>query len=301
MKNIAPGTAVTASRQGGRTLRWMAWIRRHGSNRRSLWLLLAGLLFIWNTTLLWLADVSPDTQVLNLLLWFGCAIALEDRLGCLWPRPSRASFLTGTLLITITLLRGDWTTTVQDRFFYLFLPLAVVGLSLLSRPFRSLRLFVVPIVISTLLPLTRALFATHPLITPTTTTITWLNLRILGFSPRLEIPFIYLDNAGVEVGGNCTGIDQVVFTLSVALIFLMVFPLRSWPHRLLIIGLAITTALLVNVQRISLLAWLVNLPDERGMDGFRFFHDSVGGLLFSLVSVSIVAWAHMALIDRELA
>lgn len=300
MTSINPGTTESA---GHRRLlrRWMPLLRRHAANRRSLWLLLAALLFCWNTILLWLGNVSPDTQVLNLLLWLGCMISLEDRIQELWPKPSRASFIAGAVLVTITLLRGDWTTTGEDRFFYLFLPLAVTALSLLSRPIGHLRMFLVPILISLLLPLSRVLFAAHPLFTPTITTLAWINLSILGFSPHIEIPFVYLQNASVEVGGNCTGIDQIIFTLCVALIFLMVFPLRRWLHRLLVIGLAIATALFVNVQRISLLAWLVNLPEDRGKGAFKFFHDSAGGLVFSLVSVSIVGWVYLALIHRELA
>ena len=92
-----------------------------------------------------------------------------------------------------------------------------------------------------------------------------------------------------------------MFTLAVGLIFLMVFPLRLWPHRWLVLGVAVLSALLVNVARITLLALLVALPERSGMGAFDFFHDSMGGLLFSLVSVSATGWCHIALIDRELA
>jgi exosortase/archaeosortase family protein len=285
----------------GSPQQWRALIRRHSSNRRSLWLLLAALLFGWNTAVLGLAGVAPDTQVLNLLLWFGCLIALEDRLAELWPRPSRASLVAGTLLLTLTLWRGDFSTMGQDRIFYLFLPLLVLGLALLNQPFRSLRLFIVPLVISLLLPITRVLFATHPVIIPLTTVLTWLTLMGLGFSAEMSGAEIALGSSGVEVGGNCTGIDQIIFTLSVALIFLMVFPLRRWLHRWLVLMVAVVGAVLVNVVRITILALLVDLPEKSGMPAFAFFHDSMGGLLFSIVSVAVMGWCHTALIDRELA
>lgn len=285
----------------GSPQQWRAVIRRHSSNRCSLWLLIAALLFGWNTAVLGLAGVAPDTQVLNLLLWFGCLIALEDRLPELWPRPSRASLLVGSVLLTLTLLRGDFTTTGQDRFFYLLLPLLVLGLALLNRPFRGLRLFIVPLVISLLLPLTRVLFSTHPVIIPLTTVLTWITLTGLGFAPVINGAQITLSNGAVEVGGNCTGIDQIIFTLSVALIFLMVFPLRRWRHRWLVLAAAVVAAVLVNVVRITILALLVNLPAESGMPGFTFFHDSMGGLLFSIVSVAAMGWCYYTLIDRELA
>lgn len=285
----------------GSRQQWSAVIRRHGSNRRSLWLLLAALLFGWNTAVLGLAGVAPDTQVLNLLLWFGCLIALEDRLHELWPRPSRSSLLVGGVLLTLTLLRGDFATTGQDRFIYLELPLLVLGLALLNRQFRELRIFMVPLVISLLLPLTRVLFATHPLIIPLTSVLTWTTLSGLGFAPQINGATITMPNGAVEIGGNCTGIDQIIFTLSVALIFLMVFPLRRWLHRWFVLVVAVVAAVQVNVVRISILALLVNLPDESGMPAFTFFHDSMGGLLFSIVSVAVMGWCHTALIDRELA
>lgn len=285
----------------GSPQQWSAVIRRHGINRRSLWLLLAALLFGWNTAVLGLAGVAPDTQVLNLLLWFGCLIALEDRLPELWPRPCRSSLLVGGVLLTLTLLRGDFATTGQDRFFYLVLPLLVLGLALLNRPFLGLRIFTVPLVISLLLPLTRVLFATHPVIIPLTSVLTWTTLRVLGLSPLINGATITLPNGAVEIGGNCTGIDQIIFTLSVALIFLMVFPLRRWRHRWFVVVVAVVAAVQVNVVRISILALLVNLPDESGMPAFTFFHDSMGGLLFSIVSVAVMGWCHTALIDRELA
>lgn len=59
----------------------------HGGNRRSLWLLLAGLLFTWSALQLYWIDVDPSFQLLNLLIWFGCTIALEDQLPLLWPPP----------------------------------------------------------------------------------------------------------------------------------------------------------------------------------------------------------------------
>jgi exosortase/archaeosortase family protein len=244
--------------------------------------------------------VAADTQVLNLLLWFGCVIALEDRMQDLWPRPSRASFWVGSLLLLIMLLRGDWTTNTQDRFVYLMLPLSTVALALLNRPFHALRIFRVPLVIAFLLPITRVFFSTHAVITPVTTVLTWLTLTTMGFSPIMSKANIFMGNSGVEIAGNCTGIDQIVFTLSVALIFLMVFPLSRWPHRWLVLGVAVFSALIVNVMRISLLTWLVSLPNDSGTWAFEFFHDSVGGLLFSLISVSVMGWCHTALIDREL-
>jgi hypothetical protein len=64
---------------------------------------------------------------------------------------------------------------------------------------------------------------------------------------------------------------------------------------------AVVAAVLVNEVRISILALLVTLPAESGMPACTFFHDSMGGLLFSIVSVVAMGWCHTTLIDRVIA
>ena len=135
---------------------------RHYGNRRSQWFLLTVLLFSWTVLQLYWADVDPQYQLLNLLIWFGCTIALEDQLPLLWPRPSRASQLLGGAVIGYTLWRGGWLLNQHDRFLYLMVPLLVGGLALLNRPFSSLRIFLVPGVIGLLFPLGYRISALHP-------------------------------------------------------------------------------------------------------------------------------------------
>lgn len=275
-------------------------LRRHGGNRRSLWLLLAGLLFSWSALQLYWADVDPKFQLLNLLIWFGCTIALEDQLPLLWPRPSRASLLVGGVLIGFTLWRGGWLLNQEDRFIYLMVPLLVAGLALLNRPFARLRPFLVPGVIGLLFPVGYRLSALHPYLERPTAQLSWLLLTALGFEPALSGREVTLPSGGVSITGTCTGIDQIVVSLVVVLIFQMVFPLRSWWRRLLAMAIALVSAVLVNAVRIALLALLVAVPEAWGEQGFEFFHDSYGSLVFSLIAVFILGWGYTKLIDQEL-
>jgi hypothetical protein len=45
----------------------------------------------------------------------------------------------------------------------------------------------------------------------------------------------------------------------------------------------------------------VAVPEDWGEQGFDFFHDSYGSLVFSLIAVFILGWGYTKLIDRELA
>jgi len=281
--------------------RWHHQLRRHLRNRRSLWLLLAALLSSWNAYVLWLADLYPSFQVLNLFLWFGCLIALEDRLPDLWPRPSRLSAMGGGLLVVVLLLRGSWMLNQQDRFGYLILPGAVLALALLNRPWRQLGLFTQPLLIALLMPVLSRLTSLSDLFSRITAGCTWLLLTAIGTGPVIQGVDISLGSAGVTVSGACSGVDQLALSLAVAITFLMVFPLQRWRHRLLVLLLAVLAAVAVNVVRITLLALLVMLPEQSGKPVFDFFHESMGSLVFSLAAVWILGWFYTALVDRELA
>lgn len=273
---------------------------RHRNSRRSLWLLLSLLIFIWITLLFTWANLSPNVQILNLLIWFGVVIALEDQMPALWPRPSRFSFFFGSVLLTAVLWRGSYITSVHDRFTLVLLPLSLISLGLLNRPISRFRLFIVPLLISLLFPLGLRVLDLADYLQGITAQLSWLILTGLGFESIVSGNQVILPSGGVTIMGYCTGVDQLMICLVVAAIFLLVFPLRLWYHRLLAVSISIIAALSINAVRISILAWLVSLPNRSGMDAFGFLHDSYGGLVFSLVAVGIFGWCYTMMVDREI-
>lgn len=275
-------------------------LRHHRGNRRSLWLLISVLLFCWTTLIISWANLSPNVQVLNLLIWFGFVVALEDKLPALWPRPSKLSLLCGGILLTALLFRGSFITSVHDRFTLVFLPLQVAALALLNQSGGRLRMFLVPFLISLLFPLGQRLLHLADYLQGTTAVLSWSILMALGFNPVLSGNEVILETGAVSITGYCTGVDQLMICLVVAIIFLLVFPLRIWSHRLLAIIVAIISALIVNAIRIAILALLVSVPNRGGMAFFEFLHDSYGGLVFSLIAVGIFGWFYTMLVDREI-
>lgn len=281
------------------------WPRRTGlaslADRRGLWLVVVGLLFCWNTALLWSSEQPVNTQVLNLLLWLGLWIALEDQAKVLVPRPSRSSAFAGALVIALTLVRGGWISNDQDRFIYLVLPLLVLGLACLNRPLAQWRQFGVQILIALLLPLSRLITGLLPaVLNPLTAKLTWALLYSLGFETVLVGDEVRLGSGGVRVLGPCSGVEQMIFTLSVVVIFLLVFPLLRPRHIVWVLLASIALAVGVNVARIALLAYCTSMPAKSGMPAFYFLHDSYGSLLFSLLAVSLEGWFYLKLLDREL-
>jgi cyanoexosortase A len=274
-------------------------LHRHHGNRRSLWLLIAALLFCWSTLQINWANLSPNVQVLNLMLWFGVVISLEDRLPDLWPRPSRISLLCGGMLLVAVLLRGSYINSIHDRFALVFLPLQICSLALLNQSGARLRIFTVPVLISLLFPLGQRLLHLADHLQGVTAILSWLILMAFGFDPLVRGNEVILPTGAVSITGFCTGVDQLMICLVVAIIFLLVFPLRFWIHRLYVLLTAVLSALVVNAIRIAILALLVSMRNQAGMSAFEFLHDSYGGLVFSLIAVGILGWFYTMLVDRE--
>ncbi|MCP9929798.1 archaeosortase/exosortase family protein [Cyanobium sp. AMD-g] len=275
---------------------------RHISNRRSLYLVLAAILFCWNSSILWFTHQTLDLQIFNLLLWLGVFITLEDQLHNLWPKPSPASFIFGSLVLAFLLSLSPWLINEQDGYIkYLIFPVILVALALLSRPAGNWQLFKKPLLISLLLPLSGAIeILTSPILNRLTALLTWVFLYGLGFQSSLSGKQILLSSGGVTVETPCNGVEQLVFSMSMIVIFHFVFPLDNRSNLLKALIGAILTAVLINVLRITLLAYLTTWPNKSGIPAFDFFHGT-GGLLFSLVAAFLAGWIYLTLLDRELA
>jgi exosortase/archaeosortase family protein len=275
------------------------------ANRRSVWLLLCGILFTWNTSLLWLAHASDKYQCINLLLWLGILIALEDQLPLLWPRPSKNSAALGSIILAAVVVRGSVITYPYDLFYLIASPLLVLGLALLNRSISELRLFSKPLLIGLLLPFSTLLgmliaLSCAPILAKLSAFFSWLLLYVLGFRATLVGQNVSVGLAGVEVAPGCVGIDQIVFSLSIVFVFLLVFPLRNRRAVLFVLLLSVIIAFFGNVVRLSLLAYLISLPGQIGVGLFDFFHASHGSLIFSLISASFVGYLYLVTLDREL-
>ena len=201
------------------------------ANRRTQWLLLAALLCLWNTGLLWLSNASDSVQCINLLLWLGILISLEDQLPSLWPRPSKVSAALGFLLITLVLIRGSSIIHQYDKLLSLALPVIAVGLCLLNRPIGDWKLFRKPLAIAFLwqafTPVGIFLgWSLSNILPKLSAFLTWLLLHGLGLKATVSGQKVLMGSGGVDVYPPCAGLEQITFSLFIIVIFLIIFPLR---------------------------------------------------------------------------
>jgi exosortase/archaeosortase family protein len=236
------------------------------------------------------------------MLWLGVVIALDDHVCQLWPKPSPAGVLAGSLGLTFLLTLSPWLFTEQNGYIkFLLLPIIMFVLASLNRPVAGWKLFKAPLLISLLLPLSGAIqVLSSPLQNRLTAFLAWTFLYGLGFQPTLSGKQIFLDSSIVAVETPCNGIEQLIFSVSMIVIFQLIFPLeKRFNIFLAIVGAAISATAL-NVVRIALLAFFTTWPDNGGRPAFDFFHGS-GGTIFSLLAAGVAGWIYVLLLDRELA
>jgi cyanoexosortase A len=125
-------------------------------------------------------------------------------------------------------------------------------------------------------------------------------LGSLGLQTLVQGRTVLLQNGGVTVLGGCNGLDMIAQIISVSLIFLMAFPIRSHVSRLLVLLAAPLIGLVANTLRIALLALITTTGQGNGDWWFDFFHDEMGSLVFSGVAVYALGIVYMQLIEREL-
>jgi cyanoexosortase A len=126
-------------------------------------------------------------------------------------------------------------------------------------------------------------------------------LSSLGFLAHVDQRSVLLPGGGVTVLAPCNGLDQIAQLMCVAVLFQLVFPLRSWRSGLLVLAVTPLLGWFINALRVALLASFAGAGQGKGTFLFDFFHDQAGSLLFSGVGTLLLGVLYLQLIERQLA
>lgn len=267
---------------------------------RGLWVLLSALVALHSLIVVHRSFGSLLVVSLAFLLWWSAWICSEELITTQQPKPSRAGLFIGSLILALCLIRG--TNTVHpDNLLTLLTPIEGVALAFLYTPFSGLSRFRPPLMILSLFPFHVLLYRLFPerVISLFTASASGLALSLLGKEVSINGRDVLLPMGGVTVYGPCNGVIDICVLIVVGLIFLICFPLRHWFHRAIVLIAAPFVAFVINSCRIALLAVLATYPSPRGEMLFDFFHDEYGSLLFSGISVSLLAVLFLALLHRQ--
>lgn len=108
-------------------------------------------------------------------------------------------------------------------------------------------------------------------------------LWCLGFPVSQKDLTLYLPSGSVEVYWGCSGIQSIWQLITLAFLFLMLFPL-GWMRSLLLTLAGILIAFIVNGIRVVVMALLVN---QGNRPAFDYWHTGQGSLIFSMIAVGL--------------
>lgn len=220
-----------------------------------------------------------------ILFWLVAGSLLWDEHEALKLESGLASTLVGLMILVFTLLRSTFSPDSLSTA-WMFPCIAAFGLSLIAAGFRGLRQFWKQLVIFSLLasyPLLRLSLQAIDLSELTAMTAHF-NLLYLGFPVQREGVFLVMQTSRVEVYGACSGIQSILQLLSISILFLLMFPLRSHLQKALCVLAAILIAFIINSLRVALMAILNNAGDK---NAFNYWHEGNGSLIFSAIAVLI--------------
>ncbi|MGG6296554.1 cyanoexosortase A [Leptolyngbya sp. AN02str] len=247
-----------------------------------VWLLgiLAGLTAIY-LTLVWRSDNS-DLFGNSLLFIAAIASLIKEKAPFHSLKSNSIASIVGTTLLAFLLIRSLGISS--NSFLLAFPAIAGVGLALVASGVSGLSKFRQEILILVFLGFPRLLLPIFIDPTALTAKFSALVLWYMGFEVARNGYQIQIGDSAVEVFPGCSGIESICYLLSLAGLFIMMFPLRRI-EKVGVAVLAIAIAFIVNGFRVALLAHLVaaSLPEA-----FEYWHEGNGSFIFSMISVAIL-------------
>jgi exosortase/archaeosortase family protein len=266
-----------------------------------LWKLLAGLQATLSVWLIQATQHNPSLTLLAVIVWGGAVICIEDQLDQLEPRPTRAGWTAGLTLLLFCTLRS--LSVLDKDTAVLVLPLLQgAALVLLLQPIRQLASQAQPLIVLSLFPLQE--LATRFLpdfwLSAVTAKITQVYLLLFGLNAATSGRYVLLGQRGVAIQGACNSVDLIAQLTTIAIVFVLAFPIRSRILQLSFVAIAPVLAILVNAGRIAILAALNSSSLANRDDLFTFMHDEWGALVFAGIATMVLGQMYLALVEREL-
>jgi len=186
----------------------------------------------------------------------------------------------GALLIALILLRslspGGYHVRVAPF-------ISMLGLCLMASGFKGLRQYWKELLILSLLILSSFVGLLLQMIDLSTQTakLSAFLLHYVGFEVFRQGVFVALPGGTIQVYGACSGASSISQMLNIAVLFLMMVPLR-WNQKIVTIVTAMVLGFAVNAVRVVLLA-ILNAQKQTA--AFHYWHEDTGSLIFSVISV----------------
>ncbi len=232
-------------------------------------------------------ELSQELLATCLLLWSAVGfLAWERRYTLVLQSDAIASAIGGGLLLGLLFVSSS--LPMSGSFLRGFPFVVVLGLGLLASGGRRLYQYWRELLVFGLLtlnPLLKFLLELINLPKLTAQAATFM-LWYSGFDVHREALSLLLPAGRVDVYGPCSGIHNMLQMLSIAVLFVMMFPLRSLMQRFFCVTIAVFIGFMVNAARVALMAILVAYSQK---SAFEYWHVGNGSLVFSAIAVGLFA------------
>lgn len=243
-----------------------------------------------------LTTKADQTSLLGSSFVFWIAIS-----SLIWDKRHQLNFesgvfasIVGLILIVLALLKSAFPINTGGVA-YLFPIVAALGLALIASGFKGLKQYRGELIALFFLAAPKLIPPSLMDLSLTTAKLSTAMLWYSGFHVVRSGVQINLPSGNVIVNFPCSGTEQVFHLLGLAIIALIMFPMKKW-QKILVPIVAAVLAFIVNGIRVALMAILVNLGDK---EAFKYWHGGDGSLVFSLISVTIFGCFCLFLLSKN--
>ncbi|MBD2345495.1 cyanoexosortase A [Anabaena subtropica] len=261
-----------------------------------LWLLgIGGSLIAINLTMVIRKDEPTDLYI-NVLFMFVIYSLLKEKKQKLNLESGFFSSLIGVFLISLIFIIS--LLQINIGILSLLPPLiSGFGIALLASGYRGLKQYYKELSLLGFLCLRNFIFLL-PDISILTAKLSGAILWYTGFKVTRSGIIISLPTGSIEVYSGCAGLDIIIDLLSLVVLFVFMFDIKSQQKFILPI-VAIMIGFIVNGFRVALMAILVAQGDRQA---FEYWHEGDGSLLFSMIAslfLCLFCWFLLSSNEKE--
>lgn len=169
-----------------------------------------------------------------------------------------------------------------------------VGVALIASGFYGLKQFFGEILIIFCLGVPRVILNLYTNISPITAKFSSFMLHYLGYPVALDGVLIHLPEGSIRVYEGCSGVESMTYVLGLSVICLIMFPLAK-KYNFIVPVVAAAIGFFVNACRVVLLAVLAHQKNE---EGFIYWHEGEGSLVFGMIAVIVFASFYWLLMNK---
>ena len=256
----------------------------------------------------WLLGIAAGLQTICLtLVWkaddtghFGMSLLFLFAIGSLtWEKRDNLKFESEVLPSILGMALIGWvlwqSANLAEGNIMRLLPFtSALGVALLASGFKGLKQYWQELVILFFLGVPSVIASFLFDLAPITAKFSAFLLHYFGFDVVSQGVFINLPNGGIKVTDDCSGLDTIIYTLSISVLALVMFPVHR-AKRFFVPIVAIIIGFVINAIRVVMLA-IFAASDKAAFDNW---HGGQASYLYGMIGILVFGCFYWLLLQQE--